>query len=73
MTPRMERGLSSFPSGSRDRTLGGSRGDMRIGVGNTPHWRRQWLYQSSRGLDIHHEEADYGRAVYFDAKKSGPL
>ena len=37
LTPRMERFLSSFNTGSFDGSPGGSRGDGGVVFGNTPH------------------------------------
>ena len=74
LTPRIERALSSFQhrvaqqlTGRRPRRQGGwELGLSIIGVSNDGGRLRG-------DRDIHHEEAENGRAVYCDATDYGPL
>ena len=48
LTPRMERALDSFITGSRGGSPGSSRGDRQMRAGNTRLWRRHWGKRGSR-------------------------
>ena len=49
VTPRMERGLSSFQHRVAQRLTGRQPRRQGVGFENTHHWRNQWWKQDSRG------------------------
>ena len=60
-------------TGSCNGSLGGIWGRGKRIYGSILGWRQQWRTQDFRRSGLHHEEAEYGCAIYCDATDSGPL